>query len=276
MTRWWMAMVMLLVAGPVAAEEWQKTETEHLILHWLEGETPEAIAAAEEKGEAYFAALRVMLGHAPEHKLHVHLNGDAQRPDGSWGTPRVDGWSRIHLYRFGPTHHGYFGAYAHELVHAFRFSRKPHHDWFLEEGFAEFVALRVDDPLRGFPWYGYPVDLVVGQWFANGEALSLDDLRSRHRELNMPCKLQAYSLRSGFFDWLGREFGDEKVLDLASREKAGALADYEEIFGASFADLTARWEAAARAAYASIDDADAQAAAFRTQSPAQYQEICEP
>jgi len=271
-----LTLILALAAGTAHAEEWQRVETEHLVIQWREGESAEAIEAAKTQGEHYFAVLEEMLGHAPSHKLHVVLNGPAEQPDGSWGTPRVDGWSRIHLYRYGPTHHGYFSALAHEMVHAFRFSRMPHHDWFFEEGFAEFVALRVDDSLEGFPWYGYPVDLVVGQWFARDEALPLAGLRSRHRELNMPCKLQAYSLRSGFFDWLGRTHGDEKVLELASREKAGALADYQEVFGSDFPTLAGQWRSAARAPYKALEDADTQAHAFRTRSPAQYQEICDP
>lgn len=152
----------------------------------------------------------------------------------------------------------------------------PHHDWFFEEGFAELVALRVNEGTRGFPWYDFPVDLVAGQWVAADADLPLPMLRERHGELNLPCKLQVYALRGSFFDDLGRRFGDAAMLKMAARERAGALEDYCEILGADLESLAAAWRERLLARYAAIADAAAQAARYRTESPARYQAVCAP
>jgi hypothetical protein len=187
----------------------------------------------------------------------------------------VDGRGRIHLYTFGPGIESYFSPLAHEMVHVFRIGRSPHHDWFTEEGFAEFVALRVDESLAGFPWYDYPVPVVAGQWIANDEAITLSAMRERHDELNLPCKLQTYSLRAAFFDYLGRTYGDRRVIELAQQQRAGADEDYERLFGKPFAKLEAEWRAALIAEYEAIPDAAEQARRYREESPAQYMPVCE-
>lgn len=146
----------------------------------------------------------------------------------------------------------------------------------MREGFAEFVALRVNEETRGFPWYGFPVDLVAGQWVAAGADLPLPMLRERHGELNLPCKLQVYALRGSFFDDLGRRFGAATVLAMAARERAGALEDYREILGADLETLAAAWRERLLERYAAIADAAAQAARYRSASPAQYQVVCNP
>ena len=91
--------------------------------------------------------------------------------------------------------------------------------------------MRIDDDLRGFPWYGFAVDLVVGQWLAADEGIPLATLRDKHEQINMPCKAQSYSLRSAFFDHLGKTYGDDKILAMARQEKAGAVGDYEKFLG---------------------------------------------
>ncbi len=261
-------------ALPAQAKE-NRHETEHFAFVYEDGAVTESgLAMAAEMGEAYHAALAEMLGHAPEFQIQVLLKGPAQQPDGSWGYPRVDGLGRVYLYQYTSEDESYFNAFAHELVHVFRIHRQPHNDWFFEEGFAEFVSLRVHDSLDGFPWYGYPVDVVAGQWIAAGEDMPLEVMRERHRELNLPCKLQTYSLRSAFFDDLGREHGDEKVLAMAGKEKAGALADYEAVFGESFDKLSAAWRDGLLERYQAMEGAEDQAKAYRTKSPAQYMPVC--
>jgi hypothetical protein len=187
----------------------------------------------------------------------------------------VDSFGRVHLYRFGPTWHDYTGAYAHELVHAMRFWRMPHYDWFFEEGLAEFIALRIDDDLRGFPWYGYPVDLVAGQWFMRNEAVLMKVIREEHKRVNLPCKAQTYSLRSAFFDYLGREYGDHAVLDMARQDRAGMLEDYQKYLGRDFQSLSIEWRAAVLHSYEAIAHADSLATAYRTTSPIQYNPACD-
>ncbi|MDH3215858.1 MAG: hypothetical protein OEN01_06135 [Candidatus Krumholzibacteria bacterium] len=251
-------------------------ETEHLRFAWNDGAiSEEGLAAMKRNGENYYATINDMLGDAPDHKILILIEGPAQRPDGSWAYPRVDSWGRVHLYQFGPSYHDYMGAYAHELVHAMRIQRKPHKDWFFEEGLAEFIALRADEPLRGFPWYGFPVAIAAGQWLAGGEDIPLATLRNKHKATNQTCKAQSYTLRSAFFDYLGKTYGDDAVLNMAKQDKAGAVEDYEKFFGKDFDTLSAEWRKGLLASFAAIEDADAQAARYRNETPIQYMPVCD-
>lgn len=252
-------------------------ETEHLRWVWDDAAIDaESRAIVQERGEATFRKVVALMGVSRDERTVVLMHGPSERPDGSRGIPHVDSAGRVHLYRFGPTYHDYLSAFAHEVVHSLRAGRLPHHDWFFEEGFAELVALRVNEGTRGFPWYDFPVDLVAGQWVAAGEDLPLPMLRARHRELNLRCKLQVYALRGSFFDDLGRRFGEAALLEMAARERAGAEADYREILGADLETLTATWRQRLLERHASIGDAASQAHRYRTESPAKYQSLCAP
>ena len=268
-------VLLLCLAVPAAGQEEGSHRTEHLVLQWAPGDlSQEGVAYAEELGERLYAAIAEMLGSEPKFPVTIVFEGPAERPDGSRGYPRVDGWGRIRLYNFGPTHHSYFSALAHEMVHVFRIHRRPHHDWFFEEGFAEFVARRVDDNLNGFPWYGFDPALVAGQWVDSGEDLPLADLRDRHEELSLPCKLQSYALRYSFFDFLGRTFGDDQVVAMSAADEAGAREDYPDYFGTGFAELEEAWRKDLVVRYAEIEAREELAHQYRNESPAQYQPVC--
>lgn len=276
MTRTLVATIVLLGLVPTSGRADMRTvDTEHLRIMWEEGRATEAaVAMAEKEGERFHAAIARLLGHEPAARIVIVLEGPAERPDGSRGYPHVDSWGRIHLYRFGPTHHGYFSALAHEMVHVFRIHRLPHHDWFFEEGFAELVALEVDESLAGFPWYGFPPTIAAGQWLAAGEVIPLRLLRERHRELNMPCKAQSYTLRSAFFAFLGHDYGVEAVVAFAAENEAGADDGYGRHFGKDFDELAAEWEAALMREYRGIADAEDQARRYRLETPIQYMPVC--
>jgi hypothetical protein len=263
-----------LVPAAAPAQQANRVETDHLYIEWVEGTRPELVDAARSEGERFHAAIARMLGHAPEHKIIVMLQGPSEQADGRREAPRVDPFGRIVLYSFDPSGYSYFGALAHEMVHAFRYDRRYGADWFFEEGFAEMVALRVDSSLAGFPWFDFPVDVVAGQWIALGEDIPLGVLRERHDELNMPCRAQSYGLRSSFFDYLGRTYGDETVVAMANREKAGALDDYPQFFGKDFAALVAEWREALMTSYRAIDGAGEAARRYRTESPIRYIPVC--
>jgi len=262
------------IAQDEAAEK-KRVETDHLIIEFEPGAVSDVgLETMQVDGEKFYAAIYEMLGYEPPNKIVILMLGPAERPDGSWGYPHVDSWGRIHLYRFGPTHHSYFSALAHEMVHVFRIQRKPHNDWFLEEGFAEFVALRVDSSLAGFPWYDTPITIAAGQWVAIGEDIPLRTMRENHRELNQPCKAQTYSLRSAFFDYLGKAYGDDVVLKLADQERAGELADYEKLFGKEFDAMVMEWREHLLAEYNQIEDVENLARRYREESPIQYMPVC--
>lgn len=253
----------------------QTREGKDFDFHWAAGDIePEGLEYGVAQAEKYSKAVTGFLGHGPDARLQILLLGPAEVDGKQRGSPRVDREGRIHLFRYGPTYHGYFGPLPHEMVHAFRIGRAPHHDWFFEEGFAEFVALRVGKSMKGFPWYDTPVTIAAGQWLARNEDIPLQILREKHAEINMACRAQSYSLRSSFFDWLGRTYGDEPVMKMASREKAGALEDYETLFGKSFDALAAEWREAVLKAYGGLADADAQAENYRTGTPIQYMPVC--
>lgn len=270
-----LSLLMLLLA-PARADELPGGSGH---LQWIWNDDAMDAAArhiVERQGEATCDKVLALLGTASPGRIVVLMNGPSEKPDGSRGIPHVDREGRVHLYRFGPTHHDYLSAFAHELVHALRIGRMPHHDWFFEEGFAEFVALRVNDERRGFPWYGFPVDVVAGQWVVDDADLPLALVRERHAAINLPCKLQVYALRGSFFHDLGHRFGDAAILALAGRERAGALEDYASMLGVDFDNLVASWREGLRGRYLAIEDAADQARRYRTESPARYQSLCAP
>ena len=252
-----------------------RVETEHLKIEWKEGDaSADAVEMAQRQGERFYSAIHNLLGRQPDVKLVILLEGTAQRPDGSGGYPHVDSWGRIHLFRFGPTPHSYFSALAHEMVHAFRFHRMPHHDWFFEEGLAEMVARRVDDSLDGFPWYGFSPTLVAGQWIKSGEAIHLAELRANHHALNLRCKAQSYALRGSFFDYLAKTYGVDRVVAMASEPRAGTLGQYTKYLGKSFETLVSEWRSLLEAELESMANAEELARRYRTETPVQYMEIC--
>lgn len=276
-----MRIIVLAVVGVVvmaaavrgADEDTRRVETDHLVIEWSEGVPAEAVEETKVRGEGFYGAVANLLGHEPPAKITVLLNGPAERPDGSWGYPRVDGFGRIHLFQFSPDIESYFNALAHEMVHVFRLMR-PNKDWFFEEGFAEFVALRVDPSLEGFPWYGSSVEVVTGQWLASGKGIPLATLRDNHKALNMPCKAQSYSLRSSFFAWLGETFGDESVLAMATDGDANNINDYKQYFGDAFSELAEAWRNTVMNEYRAIEDVDALTQQY-LESPIKYMPVCE-
>ena len=278
---WTLLLVTLaLCAGKTSAQEKtmnldQAHEGVDFDFYWAAGVIePEGLEYGVRQAEKHYKAVGDFLGHDPEDKLQILLLGPAVVEGRRRGSPSVDSQGRIRLFRYGPTYHGYFGALPHEMVHSFRIHRAPHHDWFFEEGFAEFVALRVGKSMKGFPWYETPVTVAAGQWLVRGEEISLLILREQHREINMACRAQSYALRSSFFDWLGRTYGDEPLLKMASQESAGALEDYETLIGKPFKVLTTEWREAVVKAYHELKDVEARAQTYRTNTPIQYMPVC--
>lgn len=250
----------------------RRAEAEHLIIEWADGVPTEAVEAAKDEGARFYALVAGALGHGPPSKVTILLNGDPERADGSRGYPRVDGFGRIHLYQFTPDVSSYFSALAHEMVHVFRITR-PNKDWFFEEAFAEFVALKIDPSLDGFPWFGFPVDLVAGQWIAAGEDIPLTTLQERHKQLNLTCKAQSYALRASFFLWLAQTYGEGAVYAMATQERAGERSQYRQFFGDDLDALASKWRADALEAFRAIDDGESRADAYRD-SPIKYMTVC--
>ena len=269
------ASVLVSVLLPAAELAAQATSgSEHFDIEWRETYDADTRASLEAASDRMWSAVTSFIGESPDQKVRLVFGGPSEQPDGRRDYPRVDGNGTIYLFRFTDDPANHLNALDHELVHALRIDRRQRADWFFEEGFAEFVALRSNASREGFPWFGYPVELVAGQWVASGEDLDLVALRDRHRELNGACRAQAYALRSSFFTWLGDTYGDEIVLTAAAERPAGGNGSWVRHFGAPLATLAERWRTDLSAAFKALPDARASAAAYREQSPIRYQRVC--
>ena len=224
----------------------------HFAVFWRTREgTVEHVRRILADAEAAFDGISRIVGveRTPTRRIVLILAGPGQAPDGTWRTPNVDDRGRVMLFRYGDDMVSYGAEVAHELVHAFR---RHSGDWlsgFVEEGFAEAVAMEVDPDEVGFPRYGNPLVVVAGHLFARSEALPLSQIRARHRELNSRCRLQAYVERAAFFDYLKRTSGIDALVKLVYRSSEPTDADYVDLFGQPFAGLVERWESDLLAAY---------------------------
>ena len=264
----------LLTTADTGAQAIPEAETEHLKLLWREPADEQVVAALSAAAEELHARVTKVMQVGESGPVTVVFAGPSEQPDGRRMAPFVDAEGRVWLFRFTPDPANHLNALDHELVHALRIDRKDTADWFFEEGYAEFVALRANPSRAGFPWFGYPVTVVAGQWLASGEAIPMTLLRERHAALNAACTAQAYALRAAFFDWLGNQFGDDDVRAMAGERPAGVGEQYEAHFGAPFEQLVQRWEMDTLAQFESLPDASEQARDYRTQSPIRYQGVC--
>jgi hypothetical protein len=241
-------------------------------LLWRQEETTDAdIESAMALAEQLFMRLAAELGahRVPRRKLLVLFEGAGLTPTGP-RYPYVDAMGRIHLFAFSPLGRGYLGQLGHEMVHAFRLEwrrnrrQRPGSAFdFIEEGFAELMATRVESDTRRFPYYGFPIPVVVGQWLVNQEAPPLRLLVERHGWLNLRCLLQAYSLRGSFFRYLSDTFGQEAVLRLAYSEDEMTLALFAQVFGRAFENLEQDWRAQAVRAFLATAEATQLARDYR-------------
>jgi hypothetical protein len=142
-----------------------RRDTLHFVLLWRQGETTrDEIDAAAAHAEHLFARLAAELGPArtPRVRLLLLFEGDGRSPTGQLQLTHNDIAGRIHLFRYPGPHRGYGSKLGHELVHAFRLDWQRRHRrdpayGFVEEGFAELMALRLEPDALPFPYYGVPL-----------------------------------------------------------------------------------------------------------------------
>jgi hypothetical protein len=260
----------------------RRRETPHFLLLWRQGETTrDEVDAGERRAEQLFARLSAELGLArtPQARLIVTFEGPWLAPTGQRQLPYVDAAGRIHLFRFPGPSRGYLSKLGHELVHTFRLDWQRRHRrdpgyGFVEEGFAELMALRLEPDTLPFPYYGFPIAVVVGQWLLANEAPSLQMLLERHAWLNRHCLTQAYALRGAFFLYLSATFGQEAVLRLAYTEAQVTPALFAQIFGRDFDTLATEWRADALRQFRAVADAQQLAHDYRAQTRDIY--VCQP
>jgi len=250
-------------------------ETEHSVIVWKTNETTEEeIAAAKSVTEESFAGLRAYLGESksPKKKLIIILDGDGLLPDYRAKVPHVDSFGRIYVYRFPGR--GYTGELTHEMVHAFRRVVGIWYDGFIEEGFAEFLAIEVNPNSNGFPRYGYPLTVVAGQWLATDEEIPLTLLMQDHSRLNLKCKWQTYPLRASFINYLNETFQTAALLKFVYGERPN-LMDYEKFFGQTIEQLYVAWRKDLLAKFSKSKNAPQKAKEYRETTPAQYMHPCQ-
>ena len=167
----------------------------------------------------------------PSQPTHKHARGRTRES-------KFLSFDGIHLFRYSPDDGGYWVVFAHEMVHAFGLTWFTAHaawDWptyrFFDEGFAEYVAQEVDPDRRGFPFFGYPEDVVVGHWIVSDASMPPATMRERHRELNSKCDLQTYTLRASWFRYLDENFGRDAVLEVVYPEFEPTSDVVQEILG---------------------------------------------
>jgi hypothetical protein len=251
-------------------------------LLWRQGEpSSDDIDATAASAEQLFARLSAELGQArtPTTRLIITFEGPGIAPTGQCQLPYTDVFGRIHLFRFPGPGRRYLGNLGHELVHAFRLDwwsrhRRDRGSGFVEEGFAVFMATRMEPDSSAFPYYGVPIPVVVGQWFLNNEAPPLQVLMARHAWLNLRCLTQAYTLRGSFFHYLSDTFGQEAVFRLVYTEEPVTPAVFEPIFGRDFDTLVTDWRTQAVQQFWAVAEAPQLARDYRAKTREIY--VCQP
>jgi hypothetical protein len=269
----WLLLAGLLLSGcgedPVEPDYELRMESEHFLFLSNPGyatmsEMEQGLAIAEELYVAISAIVPIENSSRGD-RIRVYLDGSAR-----YGDPHCDDWGWIHLFRYSAATGGYFTSLAHELTHSLRWDywqRTYAWDWpwfgYFEEGFAEFVAMSVYSEKRGFPFYGYPEDVVVGQWLAREEHIPMTVLRARHEDLNTLCNTQAYAQRASWFRFVDETYGRKAVLDLAYPEVDPTAEWVIAVVGVGPEELDEQWAVWQLARYAAYPDADARADVYR-------------
>ena len=224
--------------------------------------------AVIEKAELMYDRIIEILGDSlrPERKITLRLEGDFVEKG-----PYFDNRG-IHLYRYSTAEDGYLGAIAHELVHALHEDYYIQHDpykWpyypYIDEGVAEYISQLVDPENTWFPWYGFNEYVVVGDLIISGQDISQQTLRTKHFELNQPCHIQSYTLRSSWMRYIDTTYGRETLIKLSYTEINPTEAFIETLFGTELANLDSAWENWAIEQYNTISQAESIAQAFREQ-----------
>jgi hypothetical protein len=228
-------------------------------------EMTEGLRRAEEQ----YATIRSIVSPpiVPPPTIHVHLNGDFIDRG-----PYYDSLG-VHLYRYSREEGGYWALLGHEMAHAFaaaRYMSKEAWTWTtyrsFDEGWAEYLAQLTDPGKQGFPFYGFPEDIVVGSWVASGQHIPFEVLRERHEELNQPCQHQAYPQRASWFRYVDVVYGRDAALAIAYPDAEPTSPVVESIVGVPLPELDRLWQDWVVARYHAIPNAAARAAAYRART----------
>lgn len=220
-------------------------ESEHFVFLTSTAFATEAeVQEGLDRSEELFAKIAMVVGAdlVPSGKITVNLDGPIKGRG-----PYVDG-AGIHLFRYSASEGGYWTLLAHEMVHGFRVDWFFGHEaanWptfkFYDEAFAEFVAQLVDEDKQGFPFFGFPEDIVAGHWAVNGPFLPLSVLRARHDELNQPCEFQSYPERASWLRYIDEYFGRHILMKIVYPAMNPTDAFIRDLTGMSLAEIDEAW-----------------------------------
>ncbi len=234
-------------------------ESDHFILHGTSKVTSkQEVDELIKRSESLFADISDFLGdrHPQVSKIHIKLEGD-MISKGSY----VD-FDGVHLYKYREADGGYFAVLAHELVHAFIapwFIEMKAWDWstyrFFDEGFAEYVAQKVDSLKQGFPFYGCSEHVVAGNLVATNTHIPCEILRAHHFDYDDACNLQAYPQRTSWIRCLDETFGREALLSVVFPDKEPTDELVDSLTGFTLIELDAIWESWIIQKYNSIQGA---------------------
>ena len=268
-------------SAPVTTAE-HSLETPHFLIRWADGAATDAeVAAVRDRGERALARYHELLGpeRLPTGRLGVILEGDAKH--GEVPTVSMDTGDLL-LFRFPGVGGGYEAPLAHELMHALRWrltkdpARATDTFLFVEEGFAETMAVEAGFPSLGFPTFGFPVAVAAGTWIESGQDIPLADLVRHHGALNFRCMAQAYNLRLSFMTYLRQRVGLEPLIRLAYASEPLRPEALERVAGEDLSALGQHWRSWARAQYDAVADHQVQAALYREKTPIHYFNVCGP
>lgn len=228
--------------------------------------TDAEIKAIRDIGEDLLEKIAAFLGpeRLPSEKITIRLEGNFTGQG-----PYFDAYG-IHLFRYSVEEGGYFATLAHEMVHAFNkqsFIDRETWTWpsfgFFDEGLAEYVAQKVDSGKTGFPFYGYPEDIVAGDLVAQEQFIPFDTLRRHHEALNQKCMLQTYPQRTSWMRHIDEEFGRDTLLALYYSSLEPVDSVVRTITGLGLHELDVAWHDWIAARYAQIPGAAETSASFR-------------
>lgn len=241
-------------------------ESNHFILYGTSKVTSQQeIDMILEKSESLFPDISEFLGdmHKPKSKINIWLEGN-MIDKGSY----VD-FDGIHLYRYNEDDGGYLAVLAHEITHAYMvpyYIEMEAWNWptygFFFEGIAEYVAQNVDSLKQGFPFYGYPEHVVVGDLVVTNTYIPCDFLRKRHDVYNEACNLQAHTQRSSWIRHLDEEFGRAALLFVVFPETEPENELIDSLLEVSLIELDAMWETWIIQKYNSVQGAQVIADAY--------------
>ena len=245
-------------------------ESEHFIIQTNSVfSSPEEVSDMLLHAEAIYDLMIEIVGnrHAPSKKIIINLKGDF-KDQGPYFDPEG-----IHLFRYSAAENGYKALFTHELGHAIRedyYIQNKVWEWpaydYYDEGFAEYIAQEVEPDKRGFPFYGYPENVVVGDMVISGNAIDQDYLRTHHDIINEPCKLQAYPLRASWCRYIEETYGLDKLLSIVYTTIEPSSKYVDDLLGQNLNIIDTDWEKWIEDLYTQIDEAEDIAERFKRQT----------